>query len=257
MWDAVRPRMPVAGRRATHFSWVGSGSSRCSEGRSIGSSASASRSSSPSLIDRSPHTPGLLTRPWSPQRPEQARSRRLVGTLHQLGHTPASSVAGHTRPSARYFALIYFCLQVAVYGVTFFLPTPRRWAFLCRLDAADGVHDRIRRRRHRIDQLAGQPGRFLAPIQRDYFKETLGGNAGLYSLAIGAVLAAVLAMTAFFKKANEVEARHLDAVDAHYVPHEQAEAARGLTGPLGSRPPSAGRARAGELTTAHLQLAAR
>jgi hypothetical protein len=37
----------------------------------------------------------------------------------------------------------------------------------------------------------------------------------------------LFAATAFFKKANEVEAGHLDEVDAHYVPHEQAEAARG------------------------------
>jgi nitrate/nitrite transporter NarK len=74
----------------------------------------------------------------------------------------------------------------------------------------------------------GNLGGFLAPIQRDYFKETLGGNAGLYSLSVGAVLAAVLfASTALFKKANEVEAGHLDEVDAHYVTHEQAEAARG------------------------------
>ena len=64
---------------------------------------------------------------------------------------------------------------------------------------------------------------------RDYFKATLGGNAGLYSLSIGAILARILfASPAFFKKANEVEAGHLDEVDAHYVTHEQAEAARGV-----------------------------
>jgi nitrate/nitrite transporter NarK len=75
----------------------------------------------------------------------------------------------------------------------------------------------------------GNLGGLLAPIQRDYFKETMGGNAGLYSLSVGAVLAAVLfAATAFFKKANEVEAGHLDEVDAHYVSHEQAELARGV-----------------------------
>jgi len=74
----------------------------------------------------------------------------------------------------------------------------------------------------------GNLGGFLAPIQHDYIKERFGGNAGLYSLAVGAVLAAVLfAMTSFFKKANEVEAGHLDEVDAMYIPHEQAEAARG------------------------------
>jgi hypothetical protein len=73
----------------------------------------------------------------------------------------------------------------------------------------------------------GNLGGFLAPIQRDYFKETLGGNAGLYSLAIGAVVAAVLfAVSALFKKANEVEAGHLEEVDAMYVPHDRAEAAR-------------------------------
>ena len=45
---------------------------------------------------------------------------------------------------------------------------------------------------------------------------------------MGAVVGAILfAVTAFFKKANEVEAGHLDEVDAHYVPHEQAMAARG------------------------------
>jgi sugar phosphate permease len=74
----------------------------------------------------------------------------------------------------------------------------------------------------------GNLGGFLAPIQREYFDSTLGGNAGLYSLAVGAVLGAVLfSITAFFKKANEVEAGHLDEVDAHYVPHDVAEAARG------------------------------
>src|SRR4029453_5745050 len=73
----------------------------------------------------------------------------------------------------------------------------------------------------------GNLGGFLAPIQRDYIKERFGGNTGLYSLAVGAVAAAVLfAVSAFFKKANEIEAGHLDQVDAMYVPHKQAEAAR-------------------------------
>jgi hypothetical protein len=33
-------------------------------------------------------------------------------------------------------------------------------------------------------------------------------------------------VSALFKKANEIEAGHLDQVDAMYVTHEQAEAAR-------------------------------
>ena len=50
---------------------------------------------------------------------------------------------------------------------------------------------------------------------RDYFDHTLGGNAGLYSLAVAAVAGAVLFLvTALFKKANEIEAGRLDEVDA-------------------------------------------
>ena len=61
----------------------------------------------------------------------------------------------------------------------------------------------------------GNLGGFLAPIMRDYFNHTVGGNAGLYSLAVGALIgAALFALTAVFKKANEIEAGHLDEVDA-------------------------------------------
>jgi sugar phosphate permease len=64
----------------------------------------------------------------------------------------------------------------------------------------------------------GNLGGFLAPNMRDYFKETVGGNAGLYSLAVGAVVGAILFATAWFKKANEIEADHLDQVDAAICP---------------------------------------
>jgi MFS family permease len=206
-----------------------------------------------------------------------------------------------------YFALIYFCIQIAVYGVTFFLPTQvvaitgQKLGFQASLVTAIpwvfaliavAIFPRIadRTRKHRligttlllvtacgivissalsnnhvlaigglclaamgfvsmqpifwtlpteymtgyaaaagiglINSL-GNLGGFLAPIQREYFNDTFGGNAGLYSLAVGAVLGATLfAITAFFKKANEVEAGHLDDVDAMYT-HAQAEAARG------------------------------
>jgi len=50
---------------------------------------------------------------------------------------------------------------------------------------------------------------------RDFFDEHVGGNAGLNSLAVGAVLGAILfALTALFKKANEIEEGRLDEVDA-------------------------------------------
>jgi dipeptide/tripeptide permease len=66
----------------------------------------------------------------------------------------------------------------------------------------------------------GNLGGFLAPNLRDYFKEGFGGNGGLYALAVGAVLGAILfASTAFFKKANEIEAGNLDLVDAAPAVH--------------------------------------
>jgi len=199
-----------------------------------------------------------------------------------------------------YFSLIYFCIQIAVYGVTFFLPsqvvaitgqklgfqaslvTAIPWVFaLAAVSFFPGLADRTRKHRligcsllvatavgifvsgalshSPVLAIAGlslaamgfvsmQPifwtlpteymtgyaaaagiglinslgnlGGFLAPNMRDYFKETIGGNAGLYSLAVGAIVGAILfGLTAFFKKANEVEAGHLDAVDAAYMKH--------------------------------------
>lgn len=185
-----------------------------------------------------------------------------------------------------YFALIYFCIQIAVYGFVFFLPTQvtaitgQKLGFAAALVTAipwffgllsvayfPGLADRTRK--HRLigsvlllvtafgivisGALSGTPvlaiaglslaaigfvamqpifwtlpteymtgyaaaagiglinalgnlGGFLAPNMRDYFKENVGGNSGLYSLAVGAVLgAALFAATAFFKRANEVE----------------------------------------------------
>ena len=229
-------------------------------------------------------------------------------TAKAEGHGPQKVVLALANWRVWYFALISFCLQIAVYGVTFFLPTQvtaitgQKLGFMASLVTAipwvfaligllifPGLADRTRKHRpigvglllatalgiFLSGALSGTPvlaiaglslaaigfigmqpifwalpteymtgyaaaagiglinslgnlGGFLAPIQRDYFKETMGGNAGLYSLAVGAVLAAVLfAVTALFKKANEVEAGHLEEVDAHYVSHEQAAAARG------------------------------
>lgn len=60
----------------------------------------------------------------------------------------------------------------------------------------------------------GNLGGFLAPNMRGYVQDAFGGNTGLYSLAVGAIVGAILfASTAFFTKANEVEAGHLDVVD--------------------------------------------
>jgi MFS family permease len=66
----------------------------------------------------------------------------------------------------------------------------------------------------------GNLGGFLAPNMRDYFVAHVGPNAGLYSLAVGAVVGAVLfALTGLFRKANEVEAGKIEGLNRVPVPH--------------------------------------
>jgi sugar phosphate permease len=193
-----------------------------------------------------------------------------------------------------YFAAIYFCIQIAVYGVTFFLPTQVTaitgqklgfsaslvtaipWLFgLASVAFFPGLADRTRRHRtigtalllvtalgiSASGALSGSPvlaigglslaaigfvamqpifwtlpteymtgyaaaagiglinslgnlGGFLAPNMRDFFVQRSGPNAGLYSLAVGAVVGAILfALTGLFTKANEVEAGHIEGLE--------------------------------------------
>jgi sugar phosphate permease len=216
-------------------------------------------------------------------------------TAKAEGEGPQKVMAALANWRVWYFALIYFCIQIAVYGVTFFLPTQvtaitgQKLGFQASLVTAipwvfallgvaffPGLADRTRKHRpigcalllatavgiFVSGALSGTPvlaiaglslaaigfvsmqpifwtlpteymtgyaaaagiglinslgnlGGFLAPNMRDYFDKSVGGNAGLYSLAVAAVIgAALFALTAVFKKANEIEAGHLDEVDA-------------------------------------------
>jgi sugar phosphate permease len=234
---------------------------------------------------------------WLPPDERQALMETVEAedTAKAEGEGPQKVLAALGNWRVWYFALIYFCIQIAVYGVTFFLPTQVTaitgqklgfqaslvtaipWVFaLLAVAFFPGLADRTRKHRpigcalllatavgifvsgaaSGIPVLAiaglsvaamgfvamqpifwtlpteymtgyaaaagiglinslGNLGGFLAPNMRDYFKENVGGNAGLYSLAVAAVVGAVLfALTAVFKKANEIEAGHLDEVDS-------------------------------------------
>ncbi len=233
---------------------------------------------------------------WLPADERQAlvETVQAEDAVKATGHAPQNVLKTLANWRVLYFALIYFCIQVAVYGVTFFLPaqvtaitgqklgfsaslvTAIPWVFgLASVAFFPGLADRTRKHRligtllllttafgivisgalsetpvlaiaglalAAIGFVAMQPifwtlpteyltgyaaaagiglinalgnlGGFLAPNMRDYFKETAGGNAGLYALAVGAVVGAVLfALTGLFKKANEIEAGHLNNVD--------------------------------------------
>ncbi len=228
------------------------------------------------------------------QRDALAATIAAENTAKAEGHGPGTVWRALGNWRVWYFALVYFCIQIAVYGMTFFLPTQVTaitgqtlgfsasvvtaipWVFgLASVAFFPGLADRTRKHRSigvglllatavgiwvsgafsasPVIAIAGlslaaigfvgmQPifwtlpteymtgfaaaagiglinslgnlGGFLAPNMRDYFNETVGGNAGLYSLAIGALIGAILfGCTALFKKANEIEAGHLDEVD--------------------------------------------
>jgi sugar phosphate permease len=234
---------------------------------------------------------------WLPADQRQALVETIAAedTAKAEGHGPQRVFAALGNWRVWYFSLIYFCIQIAVYGMTFFLPTQVTaitgqnlgfqaalvtaipWVFgLISVAFFPGLADRTRK--HRLigtslllvtafgiaisGALSGTPvlaiaglslaavgfvamqpifwtlpteymtgfaaaagiglvnslgnlGGFLAPNMRDYFNRSVGGNAGLYSLAAAAVVGAILfAITGLFKKANEIEAGHLDEVDA-------------------------------------------
>jgi sugar phosphate permease len=234
---------------------------------------------------------------WLPADERRALVETIAAedTEKTSGHAPQRVWATLGNWRVWYFALIYFCIQVAVYGVTFFLPsqvvaitgqklgfqaslvTAVPWVFgLISVAFFPGLADRTRKHRTigtalllvtafgivisgalsgtpvlaiaglslaAIGFVAMQPifwtlpteyltgyaaaagiglinslgnlGGFLAPNMRDYFKESVGGNAGLYALAVGAVVGAILfALTGLFKKANKIEAGQLDEVDS-------------------------------------------
>jgi sugar phosphate permease len=239
---------------------------------------------------------------WLPadQRKALIETLEAEDTAKAEGEGPRKVLAALSNWRVWYFALIYFCIQIAVYGVTFFLPTQVTaitgqtlgfsaalvtaipWVFgLAAVAYFPGLADRTRKHRPigcalllgtavgivisgalsgtpvlaigglslaAMGFVAMQPifwtlpteymtgyaaaagiglvnslgnlGGFLAPNMRDYFVETVGGNAGLYSLAVAAVVGAGLfALTGLFKKANEVEAGRLDEVDARILAH--------------------------------------
>ena len=225
---------------------------------------------------------------WLPtdQRDALAATISTEDTAKAEGHGPKKALLALANWRVWYFSLIYFCIQIAVYGFTFFLPTQvtditgQKLGFAAALVTAIpwvfsliaiAIFPRIadRTRRHRLvfsgllvvtavglvasgalsshpalaigglslaafGFVAAQPvfwtlpteymtgyaaaagialinslgnlGGFLAPIMRNAFASSLGANAGTYSLAGGAILAAILfALTGVFRRANTIE----------------------------------------------------
>jgi len=158
---------------------------------------------SASLVTAIPWIFGLLSVAFFPGLADRTRHHRIIGCglllvtafgiwlSGAMSGTPVIAIAGLS------LAAIGF---VGMQPIFWALPTEYMTGFA----AAAGIG---------LINSLGNLGGFLAPNMRDFFDQRLGGNAGLNSLAIGAVVGAILfGLTAFFKKANEIEAGHLDEV---------------------------------------------
>lgn len=218
------------------------------------------------------------------------------------GHGPGTVLRALANPRVWMFCIIYFCIQIAVYGMTFFLPTQvvaitgQKLGFKAALVTAIpwvfglisvAIWPRVADRTHKyrligcslllltgfgiwlsgamkanpvmaivglclaaFGFIAVQPifwalpteymtgyaaaagiglinslgnlGGFVAPMMREYFDQSVGGNAGLNSLALGAVAGAILlALTAFLRTANQIEAGRAEVVDDQAVDAER------------------------------------
>jgi sugar phosphate permease len=161
-----------------------------------------------SLVTAIPWVFGLLAVAFFPGLADRTRKHRTIGCALLLGTgfgiimsgalsgTPVLAIAGLSLAAMGF---------VAMSPIFWTLPTE----YLTGYAAAAGIG---------LINSLGNLGGFLAPILRDAFKEAYGGNAGLYVLSVGAFSCAILfAITSRFKKANEIEAGHLDEVDALIV----------------------------------------
>jgi sugar phosphate permease len=158
-----------------------------------------------SLVTAIPWCFGLAAVAILPGIADRTRKHRTIGCLLLLGTGFGIIISGAL---SNYPVLAIGGLSLAAMG--FVAMSPIFWTlpteYLTGYAAAAGIG---------LINSLGNLGGFLAPILRDSFKEAYGGNAGLYVLSVGAFACAILfAITSRFKKANEIEAGHLDEVDS-------------------------------------------
>jgi MFS family permease len=158
-----------------------------------------------SLVTAIPWVFGLAAVAYFPGLADRTRKHRTIGCALLLGTGFGIIISGAL---SSYPVLAIAGLSLAAMG--FVAMSPIFWTlpteYLTGFAAAAGIG---------LINSLGNLGGFLAPILRDSFKEAYGGNAGLYVLAVGAFACAILfGLTGLFKKANEIEAGHLDQVSA-------------------------------------------
>ena len=157
-----------------------------------------------SLVTAIPWIFGLASVAFFPGLADRTRRHRTIGSVLLLvtafGIWLSNALSDHP-----VFAITGLALAaigfVAVQPIMWTLPTE----YLTGYAAAAGIG---------LINSIGNLGGFLAPNMRGFFDDRLGDGAGLDSLAVGAVVgAALLALTALFRKANDIEAGRLDEVD--------------------------------------------
>lgn len=163
------------------------------------------------LVTAIPWLVGLLAALYFPGLADRTRKHRVIGTILLMvtgvgiflsgifAKTPVLAIAGLS------LACIGF---VAMQPIFWVLPTE----YMTGYAAAAGIG---------LINSLGNLGGFLAPNMRAQVNQWVGdpnSQMGLYSLGVAAFVGALLfALTGLFRKANELEAGHLDEIDSQAV----------------------------------------
>lgn len=162
-----------------------------------------------SLVTAIPWIFGLISVLYFPGLADRTRKQHLIGTLLLvvagigLGCSgifaahPVMAIAGLS------FAAIGF---VGMQAIFWSLPTE----YLTGVAAATGIG---------LVNSIGNLGGFVAPNLRTWAEGMWGDSAGVITLGIASIVAGVLfGVTKFFKKANDIEAGHIEGIDPSLSP---------------------------------------
>jgi MFS family permease len=155
------------------------------------------------LVTAIPWLFGLASVAYFPGLADRTRKHRLIGTslltVSAIGIALSGALSGTPALAITGLALAAIGF-VAVQPIFWALPTE----YMTGYAAAAGIG---------LINSLGNLGGFLAPVMRSGFDDSVGGNSGLYALAAGAIAAAVLlAITALFPKANQIEAGQAETI---------------------------------------------
>lgn len=157
------------------------------------------------LVTAIPWIAGLASVAFFPGLADRTRQHHVIGSTLMLVTAVGIVISGVFKGTP-VVAIIGLCLAaigfVGMQPIFWTLPTE----YMTGAAAAAGIG---------LVNSLGNLGGFVAPILRERADNAFGTGSGLYALAFGAVCAsATFWATKYMKKANEIEAGHIEGIDA-------------------------------------------